>query len=43
MDMIAKIINQSVDDNGFYNPIRIQIFTVLETFYFYTNLSFTAK
>ena len=43
MDMIAKIINQSLDDNGFYNPIRIQIFTVLETFYFYTNLSFTAK
>lgn len=43
MDMITKIINQSVDDNGFYNPMRIKIFTVLEVVYAYTNLSFTAK
>ena len=43
LEMITKIINQSVDDNGFYNPIRVQIFTVLEVIYAYTNLSFTAK
>jgi hypothetical protein len=41
--MISKIINQSVDDNGFYNPMRIKIFTVLEVVYAYTNLSFTVK
>lgn len=43
LEMISKIINQSVDDNGFYNPMRVQIFTVLEVVYAYTNLSFTAK
>ena len=43
MEMISKIINQSVDENGFYNPIRLQIFTVLEVVYAYTNLNFTAK
>lgn len=43
MEMISNIINQSIDDNGFYNPIRVQIFTVLEVVYAYTNLNFTAK
>ena len=43
MEMISKIINQSLDDNGFYNPMRVKIFTVLEMVYTYTNLSFTAK
>ena len=43
LEMISNIINQSIDDNGYYNPIRVQIFTVLEVTYFYTNLSFTAK
>jgi hypothetical protein len=41
--MITKIINQSLDDNGYYNPIRVKIFTVLEVVFAYTNLSFTAK
>ena len=41
--MISKIINQSIDENGFYNPMRLQIFTVLEVVYAYTNLNFTAK
>ena len=43
IDMISNIINQSVDDNDFYNPLRVQIFTALEIVYFYTNLSFTSK
>lgn len=43
MEVITKIINQSIDDNGFYNPIRVKIFTVLEITYAYTNLSFTEK
>lgn len=43
LEMISKIINQSIDDNDFYNPIRVQIFTVLEVIYAYTNLSFTPK
>ena len=43
MEMISRIINQSVDDNGYYNPMRIKIFTVLEITYTYTNFNFTAK
>lgn len=43
MDLVSRIINLSIDQNGFYNPIRVKIFTVLEVIYAYTNLSFTAK
>lgn len=43
LEMISRIINQSIDDNGFYNPMRVKIFTVLEVTYAYTNLNFTAK
>lgn len=42
-DMISNIINQSMDENGYYNPMKIKIFTVLEVTYAYTSLSFTAK
>lgn len=43
IDMITNIVTQSLDDNGFYNPIRVRLFTVLEVTYAYTNLNFTAK
>ena len=43
LEVISKIINQSVDENGFYNPMRVKIYMVLETVYAYTNLSFTEK
>jgi protein associated with RNAse G/E len=42
-DMIARIINCSIDDNGFYNPLKVQTFLTLETVYTYTNLTFTDK
>ena len=25
LNLISRIVNQSVDDNGFYNPIKIKI------------------
>ena len=43
MDLVSRIINQSVDNNGFYNPMRIKLYTVLEITYAYTNLTFTSK
>lgn len=43
MELVSRIINQSVDDNGFYNPMRVKLYMVLEVVYAYTNLSFTAK
>lgn len=42
-DMVSRIVNCSVDDNGFYNPLRVRTFLVLETIYTYTNLTFTEK
>ena len=41
--MIANIINQSADYNGYYNPARIYIFTILEMIDYYTNISLTEK
>ena len=43
MDLVSRIINQSTDDNGFYNPMRIKLYTTLEVVYAYTNLTFTPK
>lgn len=43
MDLVSRIINQSTDDNGFYNPMRVKLYTALETVYAYTNLTFTSK
>lgn len=43
LDLVSRIINQSVDTNNFYNPMRVQLFTVIEMVYAYTNFNFTAK
>lgn len=43
LEVIANIVNNSLDENGFYNPIRIKLFTTLEVVFAYTNLSFTDK
>lgn len=43
LELVSNIINQSIDDNGFYNPMRVKLYMVLEIVYAYTNLSFTDK
>ena len=43
LELVSRIINNSVDDNGFYNPMRVKLFMTLEIVYAYTNLSFTDK
>ena len=42
-EMITRIINLSITDTGYYNPLRIKIYTTLEIVYNYTNINFTAK
>lgn len=42
-ELVSNIINKSIDDNGFYNPMRVKFNMVLEIVYAYTNLSFTEK
>lgn len=43
LELVSNIINQSLDTNGFYNPMRVRLYTVLEVVYAYTNLTFTDK
>ena len=43
LELVSRIINNSIDANGFYNPMRVKFNMVLETVYVYTNLSFTEK
>lgn len=43
LQLISNVINQSADDNNFANPIKVNVFTVLEIIDFYTNISFTEK
>lgn len=43
LELVSRIINNSVDDNGFYNPMRVKMYMTLEVVYTYTNLSFTDK
>lgn len=42
-EMVSKIINQSSDNNGYYNPLKVKVYLTLEVLYRYTNLSFTDK
>ena len=43
LELLGNVINNSIDDNGYYNEGRIRVFFVLEIMSTYTNLSFTEK
>ena len=43
LDLVSRIINHSIDNNSYYNPMRVKLFMSLEVVYAYTNLSFTEK
>ena len=43
INLVGKVLNESVDDNGYYNPIRLNIYTNMEIIMAYTNISFTEK
>ena len=43
IELVSNIINYSIDDNGYYNPMRVQLYSTIEVVYAYTNLSFTEK
>ena len=42
-ELVSKVINQSADNNGYYNPLQIKVYLTLETIYNYSNISFTEK
>ena len=43
MNMISNVINASLNDSGFCNPLAVNLHLVLEVVYNYTNFSFTEK
>ena len=43
LELIANVLNNSVDDNNFANPVKTYVLSHLEIIYAYTNLSFTDK
>ena len=43
LELVSRIINNSIDGNGFYNPMRVKYNMVIEITYAYSNLSFTEK
>lgn len=41
--LISNVINLAADENNFYNPVKIDVFTALEIIRAYTNITFTEK
>lgn len=43
MELIDDVLRNSIDENGIYNPVKIDVFTSLNIIYYYTNITFTDK
>lgn len=43
LELCAKILNEVVDDQGYYNPGKLEIFRTVEIILAYTNISVTEK
>lgn len=43
LKLISQVLNNSLDDNSFINPLKLDILTHLEIIYRYTNITFTEK
>lgn len=41
--LISRVINNTIDENNFSNPVKVEVIGSLEIIYAYTNLSFTEK
>ena len=41
--LVQDIVNDAVDENGYYNPIKINMYLTVRTFFAYTNISITEK
>ena len=42
-ELVQNIVNYSVDDKGYYNPIKIHMFTTVETFFACAEIKLTEK
>lgn len=43
LKLIETIVNETVDENDFYNPCRLEIYTKIESVLAYTNITVTDK
>ena len=43
LELIGNVINNAIDDNGYYNEGKVQVFFALEVTSAYTNITFTDK
>lgn len=43
LDLVQDIVNASVDNNGYYNPMKINMYLTVKVFFAMTNISITEK
>lgn len=43
LKLITNVINNSIDEHNFCNPVRVDVFAALGILEYYTNISFTEK
>lgn len=43
LKLITNVINNAQDGNPFYNPVKIEMFSMINLIEFYTNITFTEK
>lgn len=43
LKLISDVINKSIDEHSFSNPVKVTVFTALGIIEYYTNISFTDK
>ena len=43
LKLISDVINKSVDEHSFCNPVKVNVFAALSIIEYYTNISFTDK
>ena len=43
LKLISDVINKSVDEHSFCNPVKVNVFAALGIIEYYTNISFTDK
>lgn len=43
LEVITEVLNNSVDDNNFANPVKVDVYTAIAVLEAYTNISFTEK
>lgn len=41
--LVERVLNLTIDDTGFLNPVRLEVYAILEIVKTYTNISITEK